>query len=476
MILLQRLHMTKRSQPMSFESPLPAPRPVSLSRRRMLALLAGTAIAPMMPRAARAADKADFKIIILSDLHSAYERLPHMLAAIEASVADAGAPVLIAINGDLFEAGNVVATRSKGSVDWAFVGRLTKLAPVVLNIGNHEPDLEPDLADVVARARALGVTVLSNIIDARTGQPYAPASAEITLGARKLTIAGIAVNAINTYPKAIRPTLTIPDPVAWSSEHLPALLTGTDFNLVLSHAGVTPDKRILPLLPDGTLLVGGHDHLVFSHEQGATRYVHTGSWSRGFAVAAITGKEIQLERHEIALDAPKDPQLAGLVEAALAAHLTDAERAVVAHAAHAYGLDEAGREVARLIAKAHGADVGLVGHTTFGTGFPAGEISRYAFDSVVRFEGKLMIAEMDGADLARIFAVANQDREMPLAERMGDFVYANPVEPVPGRTYRVVANDWTVINRKSYLGREDLAFAPLPDALLKPTVLAGLKG
>lgn len=446
------------------------------SRRLVLALLGATAMSPLVQPVARAADaKADFKLVLLADLHSAYERLAQLAAAIDRVRQDAGAPVLVVINGDVFELGNAVALRSKGEADWAFLAHLAAGGPVVLNIGNHEPDLVDDLAEVIDRAEKLGIRVLSNITDSRTGKPYAPHAAEIQLGGRKIAIAALATNALNTYPKAIRPTLTIPDPVAWAKDTLPALTAGRDFNLILSHAGVGPDKQILPLVPDGSLVVGGHDHLIFRHDQGATRYIHTGSWSRGFAVASVTGATIALEQVDIALDAPRHAGLAATIAAVLAKHMTDAERAVVATSPRALGLDDTGRLVAGLIAKAHGGDVGLVGHTTFGTGLPAGPVDKMTFDSVVRFEGKLMRVEISADDLAGIYAVANQDRDMPLDKRMGDYVYANPVEIVAGRRYVLVTNDWTVMNRKAYLGREDLAFQPIPDAQLKPTVLATLK-
>lgn len=451
--------------------------PTLVHRRTLLGLLAATALMPLAARPVRAAAPADVRLVLLADLHSAYERLPQLLAAVDAVRHDAaGGPVLTIINGDVFESGNAVASRSKGEADWAFLERLVAGGPVVLNIGNHEPDLTDDLADVVARAEKLGVHVLSNIVDTRTGKPYAPHALKIAVGGRKVALAALATNAINTYPKAIRPTLTIPDPVVWAKDNLPGLMKDRDINVILSHAGVGPDKGILPLLPDGTLLVGGHDHLTFRHDQGGTRYIHTGSWSRGFAVASITGRAITLEQIDVALDGPRDAALAARIDDVLARHMTEAERAVVGQSPKALGLDDTGRLVASFMARAHGGDVGLVGHTTLGTGLPAGAVTKFAFDAVVRFEGKLMKAEVSAEDLAKIYAVSNQDRDMPLADRMGDYVYANPVEIVAGKRYTLITNDWTALNRKAYLGREDIIFQPIDNALLKPTVIAALKG
>ena len=68
---------------------------------------------------------------------------------------------------------------------------------------------------------------------------------------------------------------------------MPGLLRSGTINVMLSHAGVTADKAILPLLPDGTLFVGGHDHLNLVHAEGNTRYLHTGSWSEALTVATV---------------------------------------------------------------------------------------------------------------------------------------------------------------------------------------------
>lgn len=448
---------------------------MTLRRRSVLQLLASAAMVPLLPVRAMTAEPG-IEAIILSDLHSAYERMSQLLAAIETRVAASARQPLILFNGDLFEIGNGVAARSGGEIDWAFLSALAKLAPVVFNIGNHEPDFDNDLAHFVEKAGALGITVVSNITDKRTSKPFAPASAKLTLGGVTVNVAALATNAINTYPKATREMLDIPAPVEWASANLPPILTADGINIVLSHAGVVADRAILPGLPDGTLVVGGHDHLTLTHEQGATRYVHTGSWASLMTVATIKapGAAADLQRVAVERDAPTSATLDALITAVMEKHLTQEDRAVVARTQKAMTLGETARFAAAAIAARTKADVAFIGHTSFGTGLPAGDIRRFDYNAALRFEGKIMTADVDAAVLAAILARCNQDGDTPLDARTGDFLYAAPAGQPAKDRYVIACNDWSAINKKSYFGREDITFTEVPDLKLKPLVLEAL--
>ncbi|KGD86256.1 metallophosphoesterase [Rhizobium sp. YS-1r] len=447
----------------------------AITRRNLMALLASTAAMPVFPTIAMAAGEG-FQAIILSDLHSAYERMGQLLSVVEKQVTGAGIPQVILINGDIFELGNVVASRSGGEIDWTFLDALAKLAPTIVNIGNHEPDLDNDLAHFVARARGLGITVLSNIIDKRSGKPYTQAGTTIEASGLTVKIAALGTDAINTYPKTARDKLDIPKPVEWARANLPTLLGGDGVNIVLSHAGVVPDRDILPVVPDGTLMIGGHDHLTLTHEQGETRYVHTGSWSSAITIATFTtaGKAAELTRIEIDRSGPTSSVLKDLIPTVLARHLKEEERAVVAHTAKTMTLGETARFAAEAMAAKANADIGFIGHTSFGTGLPAGDISRFDFNAALRFEGKLMTSEVDAAVLSAILARCNQDGAIPLVARTGDFLYAAPNAPEGSQRYRIVCNDWSAINQKSYFGRDDIAFVEVPDIKLKQLVIEAL--
>lgn len=447
-----------------------------LHRRRFFQLTAVAAAAPALGALARVADARVLgRVLAMSDLHSAYERTGQLLAALEAEIEGTDVPHLIAVDGDIFEHGNVVSVRSAGTIDWAFLGELPKLAPTVVNLGNHDNDLTPDLHEVVARMRALGIVVVSNIVDARDGRPYADAAVTLPWGDRSLRIVGAGTNSLNTYPKASRGWLSIPEPGDWAKADLTRLLDGADLMLVMSHAGVAGDRDILPLLPDGALMIGGHNHLLFQHQQGRSAYAHTGSWSNAYTTATLYADgRIAVESTPVDLTAAPSPRLADLIATTLETYLTDAEKAVLGVSPRALSLGETGRAAAAAMARAAGADAGFIGHTTLGTGLPAGDVTRYAFDAVVRFDGKLMTAEVPAARLAGFMARANQDRPMPLAQRSGDFLYGSANGLDGKAAARLVTTDWCAMNQAEYFGTTDLVFSEAPDLRVKTVAAEGL--
>ncbi len=421
-------------------------------------------------------------LVVVGDQHSAYERAAQLVARIDQLKAgNPGVPLAILIDGDSLEYGNAVARRTSGAIDFALFAALARRGPTILNLGNHEPEFY-DVAETVARLRTAGLVVISgNLRDRETGRPYAPASTMLKLGALEAVVVGVTTDRLSTYRVAIRPQLDLADPVVWAKANFPALLAGAPLPIVLSHAGLRADRELLPLVPDGTLLAGAHDHLRFVHRAGRTVYFHSGSWMEFASIARLRrtadgAPEWEVEQVRLAAGDPVDAPLAALIRTTLAAQLTADETVVVGRAPRALGPGEAALFAVEAARTAAGADAAMVGATTFGAGLPAGEVTRFAFDACVRFDGPLFAAEVDGAWLQALLARANQGPDTPFAARAGEnLVVAAPTAPVPGRRYRFVTTDWAAKNAKTYFGDSAPTLTELPGLKLKAAVLAALR-
>jgi len=419
-------------------------------------------------------------LVVVGDQHSAYDRTAQFVARVDRLRAEnPGVPLAVLIDGDSLEYGNVVAQRTSGRIDFALFRALAQRVPTVLNLGNHEPEFY-DLPETVKRLQAAGLAVISgNLRDRATGRPYAPASMTLQLGAHQLVLVGVATDRLATYRLAIRPQLDLADPVVWAKRNFSPLLAQAPLPVVLSHAGLRADREMLPLVPDGTLFAGAHDHLRFVHQIGRTVYFHSGSWLEFVSIARLErtpeGLRWRVEPERLAAQ-PVDAPLAKTIRETLAQQLTPAETAIVGHSARALGPGEAATFAVEAARAAAGADAALIGATTFGAGLPAGDVSRFAFDACVRFDGPLFVAEVDGAWLQQLMARANQGPATPFAERSGEnLVAVAPAVIVAGRRYRFVTTDWIAKNARTYLGENPPALTAHPELKLKAAVLAALR-
>lgn len=429
----------------------------------------------------RAAAAPEAIVITTSDQHSSYDRTAQFVAFVDrVQAANPGVPLAVLIDGDTFEYGNVIARRSGGAVEFAMFAALARRAPTVLNIGNHETEFY-DLATLVAKVQATGVTVISDAVNRATGKAFAPAVARVKLGGAEAVVVGVATDHLGVYRAEVRPSLQITDPVAWAKENLAAVFDGEPLPIVMSHAGLNADRGILPLVPDGTLFVGGHDHLRFVARLGRTLYVTSGRWNAFATIARLERDEdnfLRWEAEQVAIDpaAPGDPELAALIRKTMAENLTAEDRAIVGHTTHAMAPEEAARFAVEAVRAAAGADAALIGETTFGGGLPAGDVSAFALGDCVRFDGTICVGEIDGATLQRLFATANQGLDTPLADRQGENrVMVAPARIDPAKTYRIATTDWAMKHAAGYFGERPPVFHERPELRVKAAVEAALK-
>jgi 2',3'-cyclic-nucleotide 2'-phosphodiesterase (5'-nucleotidase family) len=423
-------------------------------------------------------------LVLAGDQHSAYERTAQVVATVDRLIAaNPGVPVAILLNGDTLEYGNIVARRSAGAVDFAMFAALARRAPTVVNVGNHEPEFY-DLAETTSRLRATGATVVCNITDRATGQPFAPASATLRLGATEFTVVGLTTDNLSTYRVAVRPTLDLAEPVTWARVNFPRLFADgpapQPVPVVLSHAGIKADRALLPLVPAGTLFAGAHDHQRFVHPFAHGVYVHSGSWNEFLTLAwlernAAGEPQWRVEQVPVAADGPADPELAALIRETRARHLTAEDLAVVGRAPTALAPPAAARFVAGALRDAAGVDAAFIGNTTFGAGLPAGDVTKEQLDACVRFDGAIFTAEVSGARLRELLAAANLGPETPFDLRRGEFSFAaGPADIQPDKTYRLATTDWGARNTARYFGEPAIVWQEMPGLRLKAAVLRAM--
>ena len=86
-----------------------------------------------------------------------------------------------------------------------------------------------------------------------------------------------------------------------------------------------------------------------------------------------------------------------------------------------------------------------------------------------------MVAEVTPERLAQLMRRANQDRPIPFADRLGDFVYGATLDAPATGPIRIVTNDWCATNQSEYFGVTDLVFTEVPDLKVKAVATAAIQ-
>ncbi len=460
----------------------------AVSRRRLLA--GATAVSAGFAADARwlwAGRTPDLVLILMADMHAGYAYSAALLKAVSDVVA-ANARVSdtrIVLNGDLFEAGNVVGARSGGAIDLALLRSLAKRAQTIVTIGNHDSDYgSPE--QFVTDVGATGATLITDILDAHAGDtPFGPPSTTFTVKGRRVVATAIGTPALGSYAAAYRGYYNVPQPGAYAQARFPALYADADLRLAFVHAGFMADRAVLPALTGPFMLHGGHDHLRFSQPlTGGNLHLHSGYWSNGFAVVGVNfgsaGVLMRPVQVQLSRTSPKDAWLARIIRAQEKAHLQPADRAVLGTLPAALDLDHASLFAAEAVKRAYDADIGLLNHTTFGDGLPAGKVTQYDLDAFVRFDGGFAAGTIDGATLlGTVLPRTNQYGDFPYANRTGDFLYvtqaSTPIDPA--RSYKVVVNGFAASSPAKlaeYFGTANLTLPAVTGPQLKAIVTSAL--
>lgn len=425
---------------------------------------------------ARAMAAPEVVLVFTSDQHSAHARMAQFVALVDrVRTENADVPVAVLINGDTFELAHGIARRSGGEFEYAFFKSLAQRGPTVLNVGNHEPDFH-DVASTIARAQACGVTVISNLVDRGSGQPFTTATTRLRLGKRELVIAGLTTDLLTTYRAAIRPSLDAANPAVWAENNFQTIFAQADVPVVMAHTGFAADREILKNTPAGALYIAGHDHTRYVARPGGVTYVHSGAWGSFASIARLENGAWSIEQVALTDDSPIDSELAAIAARVEERHATADDRTIIGRSAVALEPEEAARFAVEAVRAATDADAAVIGATTFGAGVSAGEVTRHAFDAWVRFDGRICVGEISGAELIAMRARANPGPDTPWEKRGGEnLVLVAPGRIDPTRTYRIATNDWAVKNAQRYFGENAPAFAEVPELRLKSVVVRALQ-
>ncbi len=457
---------------------------MSLTRRRF----AAAAALPLVAQAPRPTRKpTDLTLILMGDLHSGYRWSARLLRAVSDAVAEAHGPVRIVVNGDVFEGNNVLARRTKGSIDLALLRRFAALAPTLVTIGNHDSDLFDPL-EFVAAVTETGARVVSDITNPRVHGPYAALTDELVLpGGQRVVFASIGTPNLAVYPPAMRPFYDVPDPARYAAQIVPAQIGRAALPVLLVHAGFQADRIVLGALPPGPLLLhGAHDHLRFTQKLGNRLHLQSGAWSSAFQIATVrfSGDRPTVSVRDVVLNAhsPADPALQAAIEREKAAHLLPEDRAVIGRLDHTLPLEAAIRRVADRMRQDTGCDLALLSHTTFGDGLPEGDVTRFDRDGFLRFDGAIATGEIAQDRLPSLLARLNQfDGVTSYDRRTGDYLHSSDLAALPaGCPVRVAVNAYAAsssLNRVALFGWDVPGFTPLAGApKLSQLVDASIRG
>lgn len=421
-------------------------------------------------------------IFNMADMHSGYDAYPILLANIDQRIQQAAnTKNIFVINGDFFEAASVVAQKSQGKLDMAFLAALKKRGEVVFNIGNHDFDILP-MNNFITQANMLGVRVIGTFASSELSVAL-PAYTDIPFGQQYIRFIGVDTDNSRTFPAAMRANLAIPVPQDWLVQHYAELAKGADYTVLLSHAGLMADKAMLEFLASQytkpLYILGAHDHLSLQTTLNGMPYLHTSFKGQRLVVvslhAGLNASQLSIENIITHFNQAGKHTFADEIATTRAQVLGPEDLAIVGTVPRDMTLIQAVDWTLQLMRDKTGADVALFNHSSFGSGLQQGPLAHYRFNQFMRFENKLMASTVDGLTLKAILEHANQHQQTDITKLTGDFVYANEIAIQDEQYYTIVTSDWVTLadNQVNYLGMS-LNFDEVDGLTIKTLLKAAL--
>ncbi len=420
-------------------------------------------------------------ILNMADTHSAYDVYPSLLETTKnIKENNPESKLLILMNGDLLEKGSIVAKKSEGLIDNEFIKRLGNYGQVIINLGNHEFDLTGP-KKFIDSCRDVNANVIGNVVVG--GMYKVPEYFDIKVKDKVFRIVGIGTNQKNTYPKDLRNNLILKDPKDYINNNYEKFSQGADYLIILSHAGLKADLEILDIIKvkeNILFMVGGHDHINVKENIGDIPYMHNGFKGENLNITKIYLKDdenIITFRNILTKNLKdKDFDFEKYIKEVEKQYLTTQDLEIIGKVKKDMSMEESALWATKTLRDKVGADVAFLNHTSFGTGLKKGVLPRYLFDQFMRFDNKVMVAEVSPDTLRKILSISNQQNFENVYDRSGDFLYTNGIEVEDGRSYTIVTSSWVALdfNQKRYFGT-NIEFKQVPDVTTKNILIEAMQ-
>jgi 5'-nucleotidase / UDP-sugar diphosphatase len=425
-------------------------------------------------------------------------RLAATLDAIRAE--DPERPLMLLFAGDVLQ-GTLTSSLFLGVPDVVLFGRMGVDAAVM---GNHELDYGQEIfRRLIAEAAFpfLSANVASNPIPL----PVLPSILIDRPGAPKVAILGLTTPELTTatHPRNLE-GISVEEPIAVARRLVPDLRAQADLVVVLSHLGIADDRRLAQSVPEIDLIIGGHNHNLYSEPVLENRVPivqagERGGWLGRMDFRCRDGRLAHTDYRLIAIDtnSPEDPEIAAEVRriAMDADRQLDQQVGVSTHELSAWRelirREEApfGNFVTDLAREITLADVALFNGGAFRSSIAAGPVTLKSIYQAFPFRNELVLGELTGAQLlASLERSAGMDPlqnpggflqvsgvryEIAEGRLAGAMIGDAPIDP-EGR-YQVVTSDFLAAGGDGYTMLSEMSNPVMTGRLISDMVIEGFR-
>ncbi|WP_295393693.1 bifunctional UDP-sugar hydrolase/5'-nucleotidase [uncultured Thiodictyon sp.] len=409
-------------------------------------------------------------------------------------------PVVFLFAGDLLQ-GTLTSSLFLGVPDVALFGRMGMDA---MAMGNHELDYGQAVFRRLA-AKAPFPILTANVQAHPAPLPVVPQVVIERPGTPRVAVLGLTSPelATATHPRNMD-GISVEEPVAVAQRLVPGLREGADLMVVLSHMGIAEDRRLARTVPGIDLIVGGHNHNLYTEpvmENGVAilQAGERGGWLGRLDLECRDGHLARTGYQLIPIGpaSPEDPVVATEVQriAAQADQELDQQVGTSARELSAWrelirrGEAPFGDFVADLARSITQTEVALFNGGSFRASIPAGPVTLKSIYQAFPFRNELVVGELTGEQLLAALA---RSAALDPADNPGGFLQVSGVRyaiegtrlasatvgdaPIdPARRYRVVTSDFLAAGGDGYGMLETMDKRVMSGRLISDMVIEGFR-